>query len=140
MISPCKCKGSVGYVHESCLLRWMKTKYESKCEICGDKIKLHKQFKPINKWILPKMTFWDFIWPIISLLGLITSIITICFSFESNISMTARYLLMTMGCCTLIASIVLLVIAIYINMTRIRCYVNQNQIWRVKENKINEIV
>jgi E3 ubiquitin-protein ligase DOA10 len=35
LIQPCCCKGSVSYVHVSCFLKWMETKEEKKCEICG---------------------------------------------------------------------------------------------------------
>lgn len=40
---PCLCKGSIKYIHESCLLQWMKAKSISKCELCGHKI----QFSPV---------------------------------------------------------------------------------------------
>jgi hypothetical protein len=34
---PCRCRGSVGAVHESCLLQWMKGNQEERerCELCG---------------------------------------------------------------------------------------------------------
>ena len=27
LVSPCKCKGSINYVHEDCLIRWLRKKY-----------------------------------------------------------------------------------------------------------------
>lgn len=43
---PCKCSGSIRYVHQDCLLRWLKTKANnisnSKCELCGESYKFRK--------------------------------------------------------------------------------------------------
>jgi len=30
----CKCKGSLSYVHESCLIKWLRTKNSKCCELC----------------------------------------------------------------------------------------------------------
>lgn len=42
MVSPCKCKGGIQYVHKECLLEWIKTKIsqEHSCEICQTPYKL----------------------------------------------------------------------------------------------------
>lgn len=36
---PCKCDGSIKYVHQECLMEWLKVskKTEPKCELCGEK-------------------------------------------------------------------------------------------------------
>eukprot|EP01059_Diplonema_ambulator_P003261 TRINITY_DN12945_c0_g1_i1.p1 TRINITY_DN12945_c0_g1~~TRINITY_DN12945_c0_g1_i1.p1 ORF type:complete len:227 (+),score=57.72 TRINITY_DN12945_c0_g1_i1:165-845(+) len=40
LIAPCRCKGSMGYVHGDCLVRWLKTRLRNcgdefnKCEVC----------------------------------------------------------------------------------------------------------
>lgn len=41
LIFPCKCNGSMKYVHELCLLEWMNTSghFISKCEICAEKFR-----------------------------------------------------------------------------------------------------
>ena len=31
LVSPCKCKGTIKHIHQSCLLKWVKEKYPSKC-------------------------------------------------------------------------------------------------------------
>ncbi|KAH8400205.1 hypothetical protein KR215_008889 [Drosophila sulfurigaster] len=31
---PCKCKGSVGYIHMTCLKRWIMQRRDNRCEIC----------------------------------------------------------------------------------------------------------
>lgn len=37
LISPCHCKGSLGFVHLSCLERWLNQSGRSNCELCGFK-------------------------------------------------------------------------------------------------------
>merc|ERR1711997_1142544 len=37
LISPCRCSGSIGYVHRKCLRKWIEVNYAvdyPKCEIC----------------------------------------------------------------------------------------------------------
>jgi hypothetical protein len=59
-ISPCRCKGSVGFVHEECLNKWLVTisqEREPKCPICNYEIKTNYVFEkymfgkkdPLNK-------------------------------------------------------------------------------------------
>ncbi|RZC40716.1 RINGv domain containing protein [Asbolus verrucosus] len=35
LISPCKCKGSLAYVHLSCLEKWINESFRLNCELCG---------------------------------------------------------------------------------------------------------
>ncbi|PVU89592.1 hypothetical protein BB561_005259 [Smittium simulii] len=37
---PCKCSGSIKYVHEDCLLEWLKHSNKKKCELCGYEFKI----------------------------------------------------------------------------------------------------
>ena len=48
LITPCKCNGSIKFVHRKCLLKWIKfrvgdikTKY--KCEICNTKFNINRK-------------------------------------------------------------------------------------------------
>lgn len=34
LISPCDCKGTIGYVHQSCLETWLTQSSQSECELC----------------------------------------------------------------------------------------------------------
>lgn len=49
LISPCRCSGSMGYIHRSCLTRWLEQKKGSrgsaKCELCRFVFHRHKKFK-----------------------------------------------------------------------------------------------
>ena len=35
LISPCKCTGTMGLIHVSCIEKWLSQAGTSKCEICG---------------------------------------------------------------------------------------------------------
>ncbi|CAH8604835.1 unnamed protein product [Heterobilharzia americana] len=35
LLSPCRCKGSVGLVHRNCLEKWLLTSGKANCELCG---------------------------------------------------------------------------------------------------------
>lgn len=50
LISPCRCCGSVGLIHLSCLEKWLSTSNQSGCEICGHEFVVEKQAKPFSQW------------------------------------------------------------------------------------------
>ena len=45
LFHPCKCSGSIKYVHEDCLVQWLKHSKRKKCEVCG----FEYGFTPIYK-------------------------------------------------------------------------------------------
>ena len=49
LISPCACAGSLAYVHQSCLQRWIKSSDTKKCELCKYEFIMESKMKPINK-------------------------------------------------------------------------------------------
>ena len=51
MIAPCKCSGSVKYVHIYCLERWRRIKNDpSKCEICNKKYKIPRNNRVVKTY------------------------------------------------------------------------------------------
>ncbi|XP_055886986.1 E3 ubiquitin-protein ligase MARCHF2-like isoform X2 [Biomphalaria glabrata] len=63
LVSPCKCSGSLKYVHYSCLLKWIeyssrRTRGEPMCELCHFVYKRHKRFR-LRKWKLPNVSKKD---------------------------------------------------------------------------------
>lgn len=46
LISPCKCNGSMKFVHEKCLLAWLTStgQFNSKCEICSETFRFEKVY------------------------------------------------------------------------------------------------
>lgn len=44
---PCKCSGSIKYVHQECLVQWLKVsgKENPKCELCGEAFHFQKVYK-----------------------------------------------------------------------------------------------
>lgn len=55
LISPCKCKGTLRFMHEECLNKWMKVKIGSDCEICGSFMSV-KRDNHLNEVIIIVMT------------------------------------------------------------------------------------
>lgn len=45
--SPCYCAGSTKWVHESCLVKWLRVSQTSKCELCSQNIIIKKSTKPV---------------------------------------------------------------------------------------------
>ncbi|KAL1426690.1 hypothetical protein MTO96_018159 [Rhipicephalus appendiculatus] len=35
LVSPCSCSGTMGFVHKSCLERWLNQRNVDSCELCG---------------------------------------------------------------------------------------------------------
>eukprot|EP00794_Sanderia_malayensis_P020216 gene20217-22192_t len=50
LISPCKCSGSMGFFHVSCLEKWLAHSQSNKCEVCKFEYKTIRVSKPITDW------------------------------------------------------------------------------------------
>ena len=40
LMQPCRCSGSVGYAHESCIRKWIVGSANVACELCGFKFRI----------------------------------------------------------------------------------------------------
>ncbi len=50
---PCKCDGSIKYVHQDCLQEWLKhARNKMRCELCGEEFKFKKIYKEGITWHL----------------------------------------------------------------------------------------
>jgi len=50
LIAPCKCKGTLKHVHQSCLQQWIKSSDCKHCELCGFHFAMNTKLKPLSKW------------------------------------------------------------------------------------------
>ena len=54
MISPCKCNGSIRFVHAECLEAWLNSLSKStsfySCQICNRQFKTEQITKPLSEW------------------------------------------------------------------------------------------
>ena len=48
LLSPCNCSGSIKYVHQSCLMKWLKAR-EPICELCNYRYVIIKKAKPYEE-------------------------------------------------------------------------------------------
>jgi len=49
LISPCLCLGTMQYLHQSCLQRWIKSAGVKSCELCKFEFIMHSEIKPFNQ-------------------------------------------------------------------------------------------
>lgn len=76
LFSPCRCSGSLRYVHGSCLKKWIRIsqrrgkKKPPRCEICHFQFNRHKRFK-FSQWRWPRVNVRDKCLHIIFLLNLV---------------------------------------------------------------------
>eukprot|EP00092_Neocalanus_flemingeri_P023502 GFUD01025488.1.p1 GENE.GFUD01025488.1~~GFUD01025488.1.p1 ORF type:complete len:366 (-),score=94.38 GFUD01025488.1:900-1997(-) len=51
LISPCRCSGSVGLIHRSCIEKWLTTVNQDKCELCKQKYSISRHPRPFSSWL-----------------------------------------------------------------------------------------
>ena len=49
LIRPCLCSGTLMFVHQSCLQKWIKSSDIKKCELCQYKFVMEAKVKPFRK-------------------------------------------------------------------------------------------
>ncbi|CAD5210706.1 unnamed protein product [Bursaphelenchus okinawaensis] len=65
-LAPCKCSGSMKWVHKECMTQWMDQApllQQSQCNTCKFPYKKCWSLKPVNKWGWPKLNLggWDMV-------------------------------------------------------------------------------
>ncbi|KAG7664918.1 uncharacterized protein J8A68_001556 [[Candida] subhashii] len=65
---PCKCRGSIKYIHQDCLLEWLKhsNKSTEKCDICNTPYKFRILYDPSMPQRIPPNMIWSKLLQIIS--------------------------------------------------------------------------
>ncbi|XP_030277237.1 chromodomain-helicase-DNA-binding protein Mi-2 homolog isoform X2 [Sparus aurata] len=56
LIMPCRCTGSLSFVHQSCLNQWIKSSDTRCCELCKFDFVMETKLKPLRKWEKLNMT------------------------------------------------------------------------------------
>ncbi|XP_069487477.1 E3 ubiquitin-protein ligase MARCHF1 isoform X2 [Ambystoma mexicanum] len=56
LITPCRCTGTLCYVHQSCLHQWIKSSDTRCCELCKYDFIMETKLKPLCKWEKLQMT------------------------------------------------------------------------------------
>eukprot|EP01135_Chromosphaera_perkinsii_P000922 Nk52_evm20s153 gene=Nk52_evmTU20s153 len=68
LFHPCRCTGSIRFVHQPCLMRWLKTSSKTKCELCHYPF----AFSPVYAGEIPaKLPMKEFLWGLWVQLGLL---------------------------------------------------------------------
>ncbi|OWF44942.1 E3 ubiquitin-protein ligase MARCH1-like isoform X1 [Mizuhopecten yessoensis] len=50
LVAPCLCSGSMKYVHQACLQKWIKSSDKTCCELCKYEYKMTSKVKPFIQW------------------------------------------------------------------------------------------
>lgn len=87
LLHPCKCRGSIKYIHEECLFEWLKhsNKSTEKCDICNTPYKFKTIYDPAMPLRIPILLVWSKFIQIISSTVVKTLSITlyiICILFQ----------------------------------------------------------
>eukprot|EP00111_Clytia_hemisphaerica_P006995 TCONS_00020286-protein len=61
LVAPCKCLGTVQYMHESCLLTWLKSG-ATHCELCKTNYNFKRILKPYSERKWPNVRSWHIGW------------------------------------------------------------------------------
>ncbi|XP_025736796.1 E3 ubiquitin-protein ligase MARCHF8 isoform X2 [Callorhinus ursinus] len=56
LITPCRCTGSLHFVHQTCLQQWIKSSDTRCCELCKYEFIMEVKLKPLRKWEKLQMT------------------------------------------------------------------------------------
>ncbi|KAG8453859.1 hypothetical protein GDO86_000475 [Hymenochirus boettgeri] len=56
LITPCRCTGTLRFVHQTCLHQWIKSSDTRCCELCKYDFVMETKLKPIRKWENLQMT------------------------------------------------------------------------------------
>ncbi|XP_036952457.1 uncharacterized protein DDB_G0284459 isoform X1 [Acanthopagrus latus] len=56
LIMPCRCTGSLSFVHQACLNQWIKSSDTRCCELCKFDFVMETKLKPLRKWEKLNMT------------------------------------------------------------------------------------
>uniref|UniRef100_A0A096LVJ7 Membrane-associated ring finger (C3HC4) 1 n=1 Tax=Poecilia formosa TaxID=48698 RepID=A0A096LVJ7_POEFO len=56
LITPCRCTGSLSFVHQGCLNQWIKSSDTRCCELCKFDFIMETKLKPLSKWEKLHMT------------------------------------------------------------------------------------
>ncbi|KAM4836986.1 E3 ubiquitin-protein ligase MARCHF1 isoform 2-T10 [Thomomys bottae] len=56
LITPCRCTGTLRFVHQSCLHQWIKSSDTRCCELCKYDFIMETKLKPLRKWEKLHMT------------------------------------------------------------------------------------
>ncbi|XP_068134941.1 E3 ubiquitin-protein ligase MARCHF1 [Hyperolius riggenbachi] len=56
LITPCRCTGTLRFVHQACLHQWIKSSDTRCCELCKYDFVMETKLKPLRKWEKLQMT------------------------------------------------------------------------------------
>lgn len=135
LISPCYCSGSVKWVHESCLIKWMKSSCKDSCELCRKHIDIAKRRRPISKWKLPSQRPTPVLWVFVFVTAIALNLASVIKDASRLCSSTPCLVFYAVGCIGVILGTLFLVYWTKRARTFINHWVELNEEWVVLSGK-----
>ncbi|XP_028394010.1 uncharacterized protein LOC114518248 isoform X1 [Dendronephthya gigantea] len=108
LVSPCLCTGSMKYVHESCLLNWLKSSFKTNCELCLHEVPVRKMVKPLREWRFLDEKPVAIIWLLSFLILLTLNILSVIKDASRGCTTTTCVVFYVLGCTGAILGVVFL--------------------------------
>eukprot|EP00794_Sanderia_malayensis_P004658 gene4658-5266_t len=97
LISPCACAGTLQFIHESCLIQWMKSKMINNCELCQIKIEIVRKTRPIWKWQRPTQRPFALIWVLTFIAALVLNVASVAKDASNHCTSTPCIVFYSIG-------------------------------------------
>lgn len=133
LISPCLCTGSMKYVHESCLMNWLRSSVKTNCELCLHQLRVRKFLKPLNKWRLPGEKPLAIIWLLTFFIALTLNVASITKDASRSCSSTPCIVFYVLGATGVILGIIFLGFWAMKSAVYFKKWLAFNQVWLLEE-------
>ncbi|XP_012554962.1 uncharacterized protein LOC100206214 isoform X1 [Hydra vulgaris] len=131
LISPCNCCGSVKWVHQSCLVQWMKSSFKDSCELCMKNIKIIKRRKSFSKWQLPTQRPTPVLWVLVFISAIALNLASVVKDASRRCSSTPCLVFYAVGCIGVILGTLFVVYWSKRARTFVNRWMEQNEEWVV---------
>ncbi|XP_065062335.1 E3 ubiquitin-protein ligase MARCHF4-like [Rhopilema esculentum] len=129
LISPCRCSGSLQYVHESCLVQWLQSKMVQNCELCQARIEFARRIKPVWLWKRPTQRPSSVLWFLLFVVTIHLNVISVVKDASNKCISTPCIVFYIVGC---IGAILATAFSIYFGKRVkdfFRHWININEEW-----------
>ncbi|XP_039613930.1 E3 ubiquitin-protein ligase MARCHF1 [Polypterus senegalus] len=97
LITPCRCTGTLRFVHQSCLHQWIKSSDTRCCELCKYDFIMETKLKPLRKWEKFNITRSEWKKIIKTIAVYIVALICVIWSLQILIDRTADMIYLSNG-------------------------------------------
>lgn len=137
LVSPCFCTGSMKYVHETCLIHWLKKSIKTNCELCLHKLRVKKSLKPFNEWHLPDEKPVAVVWLLTFTIALTLNIASIWKDASAGCTTIPSIVFYVLGSTVAIFFVIFLLHWGIKTAAYLKKWLAFNQVWLLEEKYFN---